>query len=174
MLIFWDFLISKFPSPEEEDLSKGILESVDLDSYRATVQATMSIALPDEDKTVAPLSTQAGGKKQEPEMTPLAIIVGQFNKLFGDIDWKDEDKIHKVITEEIPNKVKQNVAYQNAMKNSTKQNAKIEHDKALAQVVTDMLLDHAELSKQFFENENFRKWLLDMSFDTTYRNSKFL
>ena len=43
------FLIPKLPAPVEEDLSKGILESIDMDSYRAEVRSTMSIALEDED-----------------------------------------------------------------------------------------------------------------------------
>jgi type I restriction enzyme, R subunit len=33
--IFLNFLIPKLPAPKEEDLSKGILESIDMDSYRA-------------------------------------------------------------------------------------------------------------------------------------------
>ena len=32
--IFLNFLIPKLPAPEEEDLSKGILDAIDLDSYR--------------------------------------------------------------------------------------------------------------------------------------------
>lgn len=32
--IFLNFLVPKLPAPKEEDLSKGILESIDMDSYR--------------------------------------------------------------------------------------------------------------------------------------------
>ena len=32
--IFLNFLVSKLPAPKEEDLAKGILESIDMDSYR--------------------------------------------------------------------------------------------------------------------------------------------
>ena len=32
--IFLNFLIPKLPSPEEDDLSRGILEAIDMDSYR--------------------------------------------------------------------------------------------------------------------------------------------
>ena len=169
--IFLNFLIPKLPSPKEEDLSKGILETIDLESYRASVKATMSIALPDEDAIIDPVQTEAGGKKQEPEMNTLEVIVNEFNRLWGDINWKDEDKIQQVICEEIPNKVLESEAYQNAMKNSSKQNAKIEHDKALAKIIREMLFDHAELAKLFSENEDFRRWLIDMSFDKTYKKA---
>jgi type I restriction enzyme R subunit len=40
--------------------------------------------------------------------------------------------VHKLITDDIPHRVAADKAYQNAMKNSDKQNARIEHDKALA------------------------------------------
>src|SRR6478735_3043608 len=38
---FLNFLIPKLPAPREKDLSKGILEAVDMDSYRVEVQASM-------------------------------------------------------------------------------------------------------------------------------------
>jgi len=69
--------------------------------------------------------------------------------LFGNIDWRDADKISQVIAEEIPTKVAADKAYQNAMKNSDKQNARIEHDKALQRVILELLPDHTELFKQF-------------------------
>ena len=50
--------------------------------------------------------------------------------------WTDADRVHKLITEEIPSRVAADTAYQNAKQNSDKQNARIEHDKALARVMT--------------------------------------
>jgi type I restriction enzyme R subunit len=43
--IFLNFLIPKLPAPVEDDLSKGILEAIDMDSYRAEKKAAMKIAL---------------------------------------------------------------------------------------------------------------------------------
>ncbi len=50
--IFLNFLIPKLPAPEEEDLSKGILDAIDLDSYRVEKQAMQRIMLPDEDAEI--------------------------------------------------------------------------------------------------------------------------
>ena len=72
------------------------------------------------------------------------------------------------MTEEIPAKVSADKAYQNAKKNSDKQNARIEHDKALKRVMTTILQDDAELYKQFSDNPDFRRWLTDMTFAMTY------
>jgi type I restriction enzyme R subunit len=110
----------------------------------------------------------AGGARGEPELDRLSIILKSFNDRFGNIAWSDKDRVHKLVTEEIPAKVAADKAYQNARKNSDKQNARIEHDKALRRVMTAVLKDDAELYKQFSDNPDFRRWLTDMVFSRTY------
>ena len=169
--IFLNFLIPKLPAPKEDDLSRGILDTVDMDSYRVEVQSALQIALPDADAEVDPVPTSGGGRMPEPELDQLSNIIKAFNDQFGSVEWKDADKIRKVIAEEIPVKVSADVAYQNAMKNSDKQNARIEHDKALQRVVIDLLADHTELFKQFSDNPSFKKWLGDTIFGVTYQTT---
>ncbi len=165
---FLNFLIPKLPAPIEEDLSKGILESIDMDSYRAEVRSSLQIALADEDAEIPPVPTSGGGHLPEPELDRLSSILSTFNDLFGSIDWKDADKIRQVVSEEIPQMVKADIAYQNAMKQDDRQNARIEHDKALSRVITGLVLDHTELFKQFCDNPSFKKWVSDMVFNQTY------
>jgi type I restriction enzyme, R subunit len=167
---FLNFLVSKLPAPTEEDLSRGILESIDMDSYRVEVQSSLNIALVDADAEIAPVPTAAGGGRSEPELDTLSNILRSFNDLFGNIDWKDEDKIRNMISKEIPNKVSADKAYQNAIQNSDKQNARLEHDKALGRVITELLTDQAELFKQFSDNPSFKKWLADTIFSATYKS----
>ncbi len=166
--IFLTFLVPKLPAPEEDDLSKGILESIDMDSYRVEKQAVQDIQLPDEDAEIGPVPTEVGGQKPDPEMDGLSNIIREFNDRFGNIEWKDQDKIERVISEELPAKVAEDTAYRNAMANSDRQNARIEHDKALGRAMTELLADHTELFKQFSDNESFRRWLLKMNFAATY------
>lgn len=166
--IFLNFLIPKLPAPREDDLSKGVLEAVDMDSYRVEVRSSIAITLSDADAEIAPSPTTAGGSKREVEIDRLSNIVKSFNDLFGNIDWKDADKISQVIANEIPAKVAADTAYQNAMRNSDKQNARFEHDKALQRVILELLSDHTELFKQYSDNANFKKWLADTVFATTY------
>ena len=66
--IFLTFLVPKLPAPVEEDLSKGILESIDMDSYRMEKQAVQDIQLPDQDAEIDPVPTSSGGQKAEAEM----------------------------------------------------------------------------------------------------------
>ena len=77
--------------------------------------------------------------------------------------------MRRLITEEIPARVAADMAYQNAMKNSDRQNARIEHDKALLRVIVALLADDTELFKQFSDNESFKRWLTDTVFDLTYQ-----
>lgn len=166
--IFLNFLIPKLPAPTEEDLSKGVLESIDMDSYRVEVRSSLSISLTDTDAEIEPIPTSGGGHLPEPELDHLSNILRTFNEQFGNIEWQDADKIKKVIAEEIPAKVAADKAYQNAMANSDKQNARIEHDKALQRVLIGLLSDHTELFKQFSDNPAFKKWLSDTNFNATY------
>ena len=84
--IFLTFLVPKLPAPIEDDLSKGILEAIDMDSYRVEKQAVQDIQLPDEDAEIEPVSTDGGGRKPEPEMGQLSNIIKDFNVRFGNIE----------------------------------------------------------------------------------------
>jgi type I restriction enzyme, R subunit len=167
--IFLNFLIPKLPAPKEEDLSKGILETIDMDSYRAEKSAAIKIQLPDADGEIGPVPTTGGGAMPDPELERLSNILKSFNEMFGNIAWTDGDRIGKLITEEIPAKVAADKAYQNAQANSDPQNARIEHDKALGRVMASLIKDDTELFKQFSDNESFRKWLLETVFAITYQ-----
>lgn len=170
--IFLNFLVPKLPAPKEEDLSKGILEAIDMDSYRVEKQATMRIALADADVEIEPVPTAGGGYKPEPELDRLSNIIKEFNELWGNINWSDSDRVGRLIAEDIPARVAADTAYQNARKHSDKQNARIEHDKALGRVMTALLRDDTELFKQFSDNESFRRWLTDTVFALTYSEGR--
>jgi type I restriction enzyme R subunit len=165
--IFLNFLIPKLPAPVEEDLAKGILEAIDMDSYRAEKKATMKITLPDADAEIEPVPTSGGGRKAEPELDKLSNIIKAFNEQFGGL-FANPERMEKRITEEIPQKVSADQAYQNAKQHSDRQNARIEHDKALKRVITALFKDDAQLFKQFQDNDSFRHWLTDTVFGMTY------
>ena len=59
-----NLLMPKLPAPKEDDLSKGILEAIDMDSYRVEKKAVMKIALDDEDAVIEPRPTDAGGRNK--------------------------------------------------------------------------------------------------------------
>lgn len=166
--IFLNFLIPKLPAPEEKDLSRGVLEIIDMDSYRVEKKAAIELKLADENAEIGPVPTSGGGSSIEPEIDLLSNILKDFNDLFGNIEWLDSDRVRRLITEEIPSKVAADNAYQNAQEHSDKQNARIEHNKALARAMTSFVQDDTQLFKQFSDNESFRRWLSDATFALTY------
>ena len=169
--IFLNFLVSKLPSPQEEDLSKGILDAIDMDSYRAEKQAIQQIMLPDEDAEIEPVPAIGGGHLPEPELDRLSNILRAFNGLFGDIDWEDADRVRQLITQTIPARVAEDTAFKNAQQNSDRENARIEHDKALLRVMTSVMKDDTELFKQFMDNQSFKRWLTDTVFGLAYEQA---
>ena len=80
--IFLQFLVPKLPAPAEEDLSKGILETIDMDSYQVEKQATAEIQLPDDDAEIEPVPFSSGGGTSEPELDRLSNIIKNFNERF--------------------------------------------------------------------------------------------
>ena len=165
--IFLNFLIAKLPAPREEDLSKGILDAIDMDSYRVEKRAMRKIMLADEDAEIDPVPPSAGGLHTEPVLDRLSNIIKTFNDLFGDIQWEDADRVRQLITETIPARVAEDTAFRNAHRNSDRENARIEHDKALLRVMTSMMKDDNQLFKQFMDNDGFKRWMTDTVFDLT-------
>lgn len=87
--ILLNFLIPKLPAPAEEDRARGILETVDIDSYRVEKQATEKIILADEDAEIDPVPAMGGGHKPELELDLLSNIIKTFNDQWGNIPWTD-------------------------------------------------------------------------------------
>ena len=165
--IFLNLLIPKLPSPRDDDLSQGILEAIDLESYRNEARESMSIKLEDSDSEVAPVPAGKVGHIIEPEMDLLSVILSDFNDMFGNINWNDADNVRRQILE-IPAMVSRDEKYQNAMKNSDEQSARLESERALQQVIFAIMADNMELFKQFQDNPSFKKWLSDLVFNLTY------
>ena len=168
--IFLNMLIPKLSSPQEDDLSQGILEAIDLDSYRIEKKETISLILPDEDAEVGPVLMSTAKGKQEPEMDVLSAILSDFNDMFGNIDWNDADNVRRQILE-IPAMVSRDEQYQNAMRNSDKQEARTESDRVLQKVIFSIMADNMELFKQYTDNQDFKKWLSDLVFNLTYNKN---
>jgi type I restriction enzyme R subunit len=163
--IFLTFLVPKLPTPGGDDLSKGILETIDMDSYRTEKQSVMRIVLADVDGEIEPVPVSGGGGKAQPELDRLSNILNSFNEQFGTL-FTDVDRVAKRIQEDIAPKVAADQAYQNAKLN-TPNTARLEHDKALARVMLTLLKDDTEAYKQFVENDSFKRFVSDMVFNMT-------
>jgi len=165
--IFLDLLTPKLPAPKEEDLARGILEAIDMDSYRVEKKAAMKIALADDDAEIEPVPTDALGHRTEPEMDRLSNILKTFNEQFGTL-FADTDRVAKRIRDDIAPQVAADAAYQNAREN-TPHTARMAHDQALGRVMQHLLKDDTQVYKQFVENESFKRFVGDMVYALTNR-----
>lgn len=160
--IFFELLVHRLPTPRDDEGINEILESIDLESYRLEKQNELNIALENEDGETS--SNQAGTASPfAPEMEPLDVIIANFNDIFGNIDWNDKDNVARQI-KELPEMVAKDERIINAIKNSDKENVKIEYENVLADVMRAIMKDNMELFLQFTSNQQFKKWLSDSIF----------
>ena len=163
---FLKLLNAKLPAPDDEDLSKGVLESIDMDSYRVERQATVAVRL-EAGEELAPTPPEPRGGFPGPETDFLSNIIKDFNERFK-TDWTENDKIKRFLFEDLPDEVSKDEEYQNAKKYSDRQNAKITYEKKVVDKFQEIIFDHTELYKRFTDDPIFKKWLCDTLFNLDY------
>ncbi len=170
--IFLNFLVPKLPAPKEPDLSKGILERIDMDSYRVEKHRMRKIILQDADAEIDPVKTGEGGGWGEIEADRLSAIIEEFNDLFGGIEWGDPDRVIRTVTGDIPSAVANDSKFENARKNSDRENARVESDKATERAVLGIMNDDTQLFKLFADNPDFKRWVTNKAFQLAYKATR--
>lgn len=107
-------LLPKLPSLGTDDLTKGLIESVDSDAYRLQKQEERGILLQNINSEIEPVPTSATARQAEEDMQRLSVIELKFNEIFGNIDWQDEEVVRKQV-DELAERVKNNTDVRNAM-----------------------------------------------------------
>lgn len=167
------YLLPKLTIDENEDLAQGIIESIDMDSYRPAKRGTEKITLEDTDGYVTPIPVGVGGGKSEPELDTLENILKAFNHRFGDIDWTDKDKVNEILTQQIPADMKADSKTMDAITTSPdKQNAKISSDKKLDELMQQYLFTQTEIFKKFSTDHDFQRRYKEFIFDTLWQQGK--
>jgi type I restriction enzyme R subunit len=146
-------------------LAKGILDAIDMDSYRVEKKGVLKIALADMEAEIAPAPTEAGGGKPEPELDRLSSIIQSINDQFGTL-FSDGDRVVRKLKEEILPAVEADITFRNAKKN-TPHNARMAHDQALTKAMQSMMTEDMQIYKAFVENESFRDWVKSNVFNWT-------
>ncbi|MBE7380313.1 MAG: type I restriction endonuclease subunit R [Leptolyngbya sp. SIO1E4] len=164
---FLRFLVPKLPIITEEDLSQGVLESVDLESYRVEREMTQAILLGGEQE-LAPTPPEPRTIVRQPDLDWLSNIIREFNERFGNIDWTDEDKVRRLLFEDLPREISQDEEYLNAKQHSDRQNARITFEKKLTDKFQDHIFDQTEAYRQYTDNQEFKGWLVNTLFEMDY------
>ena len=172
--LFWylKYLVPKLYIEQTDDLAEGILESIDMDSYRPSKETTQNIVLEPEPGEVAPIPVDVRGGQQEPDLDTLENILSAFNQRFGDIEWSDKDKVRQILTKQLPDEMKANKDIMDAVKYSDKQNAKISTDKKLEELMQQYLFSQTEIFKKFTTDQDFQRRYKEFIFDTLLEANK--
>ena len=147
LYILLKMLITKIAPPSTEDLAKGILNNIDLESIRIILTDTKDIELEEGKGGVKPSSAD-GSSKKEVEFERLLNIVKTFNDKFGNVEFGADEKIAKSLVE-----LKENIANNQTLKDSLgdKQNSR----KLFAEIFKNKYLDF------YLENSPFLEQLGD-------------
>ena len=156
LYIFLNHLQNKLGSDPSVDLAKGILNNIDMDSYRLQLQATISIAM-EQGEELKPIPTEMRGGAKDVEMDRLSNIIQSFNDKYKD-EFEDIDKVHQTV-ENIQANVTQNKDVIDAVMH-TPDNAAITIEKVLGSEIIGYNNGNLELMKKFFDNKEFKDDLL--------------
>ena len=165
--IFLRLLIPKLPAPDDPDLTRGILEAIDMESYRVEARQAMTIALEDEEGMVKPPPAGQGGFQPEPELEPLSVILNAFNELFADAGFTEDDRVKAMrqIEGPIMGALAESSVLSNSLRNSSEDNTRATFQK----LFQEAMVRNVDLITQVYAKQNadelFRQHLERMVFD---------
>lgn len=164
---FLKLLLTKLPAPDDPDYLKGILESVDLESYRVEREAMVHILL-EGNKEINPIPTEIGGGKYVPELDLLSHIIADFNQRFGNTTWGSDEKVTRDIFEDLAQEVASSEEYQQAKTHSDRQNARIAFEKMLITAVQKYIYTRTDFYRDFTNQPEVKSFLVNELFRYDY------
>lgn len=144
LYIFLNHLQNKLGGDTPIDLAQGILDNIDMDSYRLQLEATTNIVM-EQGEDLKPIPTDMRGGSSEPEIDRLSNILQTFNDRYG-TQFEDADKVRRM-AEDIVNDVAKNQDMVSSLKYSDDQNARITSDK----IAQEELLKHVTTNFDFYK-----------------------
>lgn len=149
LYIFLNHLQNKLVTETEPDFSQGVLDNIDMDSYRLQLDATINIVM-EQGEDLQPIPTDMRGGVSESEIDQLSNIIQTFNDRYG-TEFEDVDKVRQM-AESIVTGVSKNEDMLNSLRYSDEQNARITSDK----IAQDELLKHVTTNFDFYKviNDN--------------------
>ncbi len=162
LYIFLNHLQNKLGGDTPIDLAQGILDNIDMDSYRLQLEATTCIVMEQGDD-LKPIPTNMRGTANQPEIDRLSNILQTFNERYG-TQFEDIDKVRQM-AENVANDVAKNQELISSIKHSDEQNARITSDKIVGEELLKHITTNFNLYKLYSDNEEFKKDFSAIMFD---------
>lgn len=164
LYMFLNHLQNKILREQGEDLAQGILDAIDLDSYRLQKQSEFTIILDQGDELMP--SSEMAGRVAEPELELLSNIVKAFNDRFG-TTFTNEDKVRKMAAELMQDVKDDKAAMDNINASLNKndfQNAQITFTDVLREKMINHIESNFEVFKEYNDNPEFKAFLASQMF----------
>lgn len=170
LYIILNHLQNKIHSENDTDLTKGILDNIDMDSIRIKLMSKSRIGLEKGDE-LKPVPDNLKGSVAEPEMETLSKIVKEFNDRFG-TNFTNQDKVRKMTNELIQDVLEDKKAIDNidaSLKINDEQNAKITFTDILKDKMESHIESNFEVYKEYNDNSEFRTFLAGQLFKLIFQ-----
>lgn len=161
LYIFLNHLQNKLGGETPIDLAKGILDNINMDSYRLQLEGTTSVVL-EQGEDLKPMPTEMRGGINDTEMDRLSNILQTFNDRYG-TQFEDADKVRQM-AENIATDVAKNNELINSIKFSDEQNARITSDKIVGEELLKHITTNFDLYKLYSDNKEFKEDFSAMMF----------
>ena len=161
LYIFLNHLQNKLGGETPIDLAQGILDNIDMDSYRLQLGATTNIAM-EQGEDLEPMPTEMRGGTSDAEIDRLSNILQTFNDRYG-TQFEDVDKVRQM-AENVAKDVAQNQELITSIKYSDDQNARITSDKVVGEELLKHITTNFDLYKLYSDNKEFKEDFSAMMF----------
>lgn len=161
LYIYLNHLQNKLGGETPVDLAKGILDNINMDSYRLQLEGTTSVVL-EQGEDLKPMPTDMRGGINDTEMDTLSNILQTFNDRYG-THFEDTDKVRQM-AENIATDVAKNNELINSIKFSDEQNARITSDKIVGEELLKHITTNFDLYKLYSDNKEFKEDFSAMMF----------
>ena len=161
LYIFLNQLQNKLGTDNSPDLAVGVLDNIDMDSYRLQLESTTQVILGQGDD-LKPIPTEMRGTVNEPDMRSLSSILQTFNERYG-TQFEDADKVRRM-AENIAADVAKNNELISSIQHSDEQNARITSDKVVGEELLKHITTNFDLFKLYSDNKEFKEDFSAMMF----------
>ncbi len=174
--VYWflKYLMPKIAPAQEEAIDQGILEAIELDSYRLSRTTSQDISLTG-GQELDPSPPTTRGSRSEAELEGLEAIVNDFNTRFGVDKWSDDDKLKTFLFEQLPKDIANDARTQSAMRvafdTNDQQNARITSDQKVEQMMQEVIFEYTDLYKKFTDDPDFKRQYQDFIFNKLWQQT---
>lgn len=162
-------LVTKLTLPNTDDFAKDILKNIDFDSFRVQLDKSQNIILKANGE-LKPSCADGSSTTPQTELEKLSSIVREFNEKFGNMSSEESDKIVKDL-HNIKNTMAKDERILNSLKNSDKQNLRIEFETILQEKFQDIIEENFALFQQFNDNSTFKNRITQKMFEMVCANA---